>query len=167
VTILGAWHFSFTVSDVDAAMAFYRDLLDFVVVRRARNDSAYVRSLVGYPDAVLEIAQLAAPGPRTSLADHDLELVQYVVPAGRRVADPEIRHPGEAHLAIAVDDADGAYERLRAAGVEFVSAPNAITTGANIGGKGCYFLGPDRIVHELVEPPWAAARRGPGLPAAG
>jgi len=158
MTILGAWHFSFTVSDLDAAVAFYRDLLGFVVVRRSRNDSEYVRRLVGYPDAVLDIAQLAAPGPRTGLADHDLELVAYLTPAGR-VAPREIRDPGASHLAIAVDDADATYERFRAAGVSFVAAPNEITTGANIGGKGCYFRGPDDITHELVEPPWARVRQ--------
>jgi len=154
MTFLGIWHFSFTVSNVDEAVAFYRDLLGFEVVRRSRNDSEYVRNLVGYPDAVLEIAQLAAPGTRSGLGDHDLELVQYVTPAGRR-SEAEIRNPGESHLAITVDDADAAYERLVAAGVRFVSPPNAITTGANTGGKGCYFRGPDDIVHELVQPPWA------------
>ena len=167
MAILGAWHFSFTVSDLDAAVAFYCELLDFTVIRRARNDSEYIRGLVGYRDAVLEIAQLAAPGPRTGLADHDLELVRYVVPSGRRVADPEIRHPGEAHLAIAVDDLDVTYARLRDAGIAFFSTPNDITTGANKGGKACYCLGPDAIVHELVQPPWAGrGSAGPSPPTA-
>lgn len=157
MTFLGIWHFSFTVSNVDEAVAFYQDLLGFEVVRRARNDSAYVRSLVGYPDAVLEIAQLASPGRRAELADHDLELVQYVTPSGRR-SEAEIRNPGESHLAITVDDADAVYKRLVAAGVTFVSPPNVITTGAQMGGKGCYFRGPDEIMHELVQPPWATRR---------
>lgn len=152
----GLWHFSFTVSDLDAAVAFYRDLLGFEVIRRATLDSEYIRGLVGYPDAVLDVAQLVAPGHRPGLADHDLELVAYLSPSGSR-SEVEIRNPGESHLAIAVADADAAYAELSAAGVEFVSPPNAITTGANAGGRACYFRGPDQIMHELVQLPQARA----------
>ncbi len=70
-----------------------------------------------------------------------------------RVLAREIRDPGQAHLALAVDDAEATYERLAAAGVRFVTPPNAITAGVNAGGKACYFFGPDDIVHELLEPP--------------
>ncbi len=148
----GIWHFSFTVSDLDTAIAFYRDLLGFELVHRQRQDNDYTRRLVGYPDAVLEVAQLAAPGEPRGLSTHDLELVRYVSPDGRVLAR-EIRDPGQAHLALAVEDAQATYERLAAAGVRFVTAPNAITAGVNSGGKACYFFGPDDIVHELLEPP--------------
>ena len=53
----------------------------------------------------------------------------------------QIKDPGEAHLAIAVEDADAEYRRLSALGVEFLSPPNAIVAGVNIGGKCCYFKG--------------------------
>lgn len=148
----GIWHFSFTVSDLDAAIAFYRDLLGFELIHRQRQDNDYTRRLVGYPDAVLEVAQLAAPGEPRGLSTHDLELVRYLAPDGRAITR-EIRDPGQAHLAIAVDDADATHARLAAAGIRFVTPPNAITAGVNTGGKACYFFGPDDIVHELLEPP--------------
>lgn len=148
----GIWHFSFTVSDLEAAIAFYRDLLGFEVVHRQTQDNAYTRRLVGYPDAVLEVAQLAAPGQPRGLSTHDLELVRYVSPDGRSMPR-EIRDPGQAHLALAVEDADAVHARLSGAGVRFVTPPNAITSGVNTGGKACYFFGPDDIVHELLEPP--------------
>lgn len=148
----GIWHFSFTVSDLEAAIAFYRDLLGFELVHRQTQDNDYTRRLVGYPDAVLEVAQLAAPGQPRGLSTHDLELVRYIAPDGRPLAR-EIRDPGQAHIAIAVDDADATYQRLIAAGIRFVTAPNEITAGVNRGGKACYFFGPDDIVHELLEPP--------------
>ena len=148
----GIWHFSFTVSDLDAAIAFYRDLLGFELVHRQTQDNAYTRRLVGYPDAVLEVAQLAAPGEPRGLSTHDLELVRYHAPDGRR-SEREIRDPGQAHLAIAVADADATYDRLVAAGIRFVTPPNEITAGINSGGKACYFFGPDDIVHELLQPP--------------
>jgi catechol 2,3-dioxygenase-like lactoylglutathione lyase family enzyme len=152
VSDYGIWHFSFTVSDLDAAIAFYRDLLGFELVHRQIQDNEYTRRLVGYPDAVLEVAQLAAPGQPRGLSTHDLELVSYRSPSGRHWAT-EIRDPGQAHLALAVGDADAVHARLAAAGVRFVTPPNAITAGVNAGGKACYFLGPDDIVHELLEPP--------------
>lgn len=152
--LLGIFHFSFTVSDLDAAIVFYRDLLGFTFVHRQVQDNAYTRRLVGYPDARIEVAQFAVPGERRGLSTHDLELVCYETPRGRR-SEPEIRNPGEAHLAIAVEDAQAMYERLSAAGIRFFSPPNEITEGVNRGGKACYFHGPDQIVHELLQPPVA------------
>jgi lactoylglutathione lyase len=149
---LGVFHFSFTVSDLDAAIVFYRDLLGFTFIHRQVQDNEYTRRLVGYPDARIEVAQFAVPGERRGLSTHDLELVKYYVPEGHR-ATPEIANPGESHLAIAVDDADAWYERLNAAGIRFFSPPNEITAGVNTGGKCCYFHGPDDIVHELLQPP--------------
>ena len=148
----GIFHYSFTVSDLDAAIVFYRDLLGFTFVHRQVQDNDYTRRLVGYPDARIEVAQFAVPGECRGLSTHDLELVQYFSPAGHR-AEAEIKNPGEGHLAIAVEDADAMYERLTAAGIRFFSPPNAITEGVNRGGKACYFHGPDDIVHELLQPP--------------
>jgi catechol 2,3-dioxygenase-like lactoylglutathione lyase family enzyme len=150
--MFGIWHFSFTVSDLDAAIAFYRDLLGFTLVHRQRQDNAYTRRLVGYPDAVVEVAQLAAPGQPRGLSTHDLELVYYEAPR-RPARARQISEPGQAHLALAVEDAVALHARLTAAGVRFVTPPNDITEGVNRGGKACYFFGPDDIVHELLEPP--------------
>ena len=147
----GIFHYSFTVSDLDAAIVFYRDLLGFTFVHRQVQDNDYTRRLVGYPDARIEVAQFAVPGERRGLSTHDLELVQYFSPPGRR-AEAEIKNPGEGHLAIAVDDPDAMYARLTVAGIRFFSPPNEITEGVNKGGKACYFHGPDDIVHELLQP---------------
>ncbi len=149
--MFGVFHFSFTVSDLDAAIVFYRDLLGFTFVQRQIQDNGYTRRLVGYPDARIEVAQFAVPGQCRGFSTHDLELVHYIVPRGRR-SEPEIRNPGEAHLAIAVEDAHALYQRLTAAGVRFFSPPIEITEGVNKGGLACYFHGPDDIVHELVQP---------------
>ncbi|WP_165958735.1 VOC family protein [Actinomadura sp. KC345] len=151
--MLGAvWHFSFHVSDLDRSVAFYRDVLGMELVHVQEQDNAYTRSLVGYPDARLRVAQLAVPGREAHVSTHDLELVEYVVPRGER-QDSARHHPGAAHLAFAVDDIDAEHDRLTALGVRFVSPPNRITEGANTGGAACYFLDPDDITLELVQPP--------------
>jgi catechol 2,3-dioxygenase-like lactoylglutathione lyase family enzyme len=148
----GVWHFSFTVSDLDASVAFYTGQLDFELIHRQEQANEYTRRLVGYPDAHLRVAQLAVPGQPRGLSSHDLELVEYVAPKGSR-GDAQICNPGAAHLAIAVDDIHARYERLTAAGVRFYSPPNAITAGVNESGFTCYFEDPDRIVLEMVQPP--------------
>lgn len=149
--MLAVWHFSFTVSDLDAAVDFYVNLLGCTCVHRQEQANDYTRRLVGYPDAHLRVAQIKI-GDRASVSSHDLELVQYVAPEGTR-GDINIANPGAAHLAFAVDDLDAEYDRLSAHGVRFFSTPNRITAGVNKGGAAVYFHGPDDIVHELVQPP--------------
>jgi catechol 2,3-dioxygenase-like lactoylglutathione lyase family enzyme len=150
--VLGIWHFSFTVSELDDAVDFYTDLLGFECIHRQEQDNEYTRRLVGYPDAHLRIAQLVVPGQPRGLSTHDLELVQFLSPIGER-GDHNICNPGQAHLALTVEDLAAEYERLSQAGVEFFSEPNRITAGVNEGGGTVYFYGFDRLVHELVQPP--------------
>ncbi len=150
--MLGVWHFSFTVSDLDGAVDFYTRLLGFEHIHTQQQSNEYTRRLVGYPDADLRVAQLVIPGQPRGLSTHDLEIVQYVSPKGLR-GDYNICNPGQAHLALTVEDIAADYERLRGAGVEFFSEPNRITAGVNEGGYTVYFYGFDHLVHELVQPP--------------
>lgn len=149
--MVALWHFSFTVSDLDAAVDFYVNTLGLTCVHRQEQDNAYTRNLVGYPDAHLRVAQIRI-GDEQSVSGHQIELVQYLSPRGER-GDPAIANPGAGHLALAVSDIDAEYVRLTAQGVRFFSPPNRITDGINAGGAAVYFYGPDDIVHELVQPP--------------
>jgi catechol 2,3-dioxygenase-like lactoylglutathione lyase family enzyme len=72
MTTFGVWHFSFTVSDLDRSIAFYRDLLGFTLVHVQEQDNEYTRRLVGYPDARLRVAQLAVDGQPRAISTHDL-----------------------------------------------------------------------------------------------
>ncbi len=156
--MLGVWHFSFTVSDMERSVAFYRDVLGFELIHRQEQANAYTRRLVGYPDAHLRIAQFAVPGEPRALSTHDLELVEYVAPRGKR-GDIGICNPGAAHLAFAVEDIQARYERMVLAGTSFFSPPNLITAGINEGGFTCYFHDPDQIVLEMLQPRPRAARQ--------
>lgn len=150
--IAAIWHASFHVADLDRSVAFYSGLLGMELVHEQVQANEYTSALVGYPDAHLRVAQLAVPSRAEQVSTHDLELVEYVVPRGTR-QDPARHHPGSGHLAFAVPDIDAEYERLAGAGVRFVSPPNRITAGVNTGGGACYFLDPDEITLELVQPP--------------
>lgn len=152
----GVWHFSFTVSSVDDAVAFYTQQFGFELVHTQEQKDEYTARLVGYQGAWLKIAQLRVPGSAPGVSGHDLELVEYVAPPGRP-GSREIKDPGAAHLAVGVDDIHAWHAKLSAAGVRFVSEPNHIDAGVNRGGWAVYFFGPDDIVHELVEPPEGSA----------
>lgn len=146
------WHVAFHVAGLERSIAFYTTL-GMRLVHRQDQANAYTSSLVGYPDASLRIAQLALPNRTTqAISSHDLELVEYRHP--RRISEALERcMPGTGHLAFATDDMDAEYARLTHAGVQFVSEPNTITDGVNRGGAACYFLDPDDITLELVQPP--------------
>lgn len=150
--LIGLWHFSFHVADIDVSIDFYTDL-GMSLIHRQQQSNEYTSKLVGYEAASLRIAQLAMPeGCRATASSHDLELVEYVHP--RFPQRPlERAMPGTGHLAFVVDDMHAEYDRLKAANVTFLSPPNAITAGINAGGYACYFLDPDAITLELVQPP--------------
>jgi lactoylglutathione lyase len=148
----GVFHFSFTVSDIERSVAFYRDVLGLALVHRQEQANEYTRRFVGYPDAHLRVAQFAVPGEPRGVSTHDLELIEYVRPRGER-RSPEMYHPGAAHLAFTVDDIERRHAELVATGVRFVSPPVSITAGANEGGFACYFADPDLITLELLQPP--------------
>lgn len=149
--ITGLSHFSFTVSDVGRAAAWYVSQLDFELLRRQRQDNAYTREFVGVPGAVLEVAILAQPG-QTGPHGVLLELIEYVQPISSGV-QPEPGGIGFCHLSLTVDEIHDEYRRLSANGASFRSEPVAITAGANAGGFVCYFTDPDGNGLELFQPP--------------
>jgi lactoylglutathione lyase len=152
VTIVDVWHTSFTVSDLDRSVVFYRDLLGLELRLEQAQDNEYTRRFVGYPDASLRVAQFSLTGGNPQRSSHILELVQYIAPPGHEL-DLAIANVGVAHLAFEVEDLSEMYERLKGAGVHFVSEPVDITEGVNRGGRTVYFHDPDGITLEMVEPP--------------
>jgi len=150
--LIAVWHFSFTVSDIEQSITFYRDVLGMELVHRQVQDNAYTRKLVGIPDAHLLVAQLRVKGAPIGRSNHTLELVQYVAPAGVKV-DTRTMNTGTAHLAFEVNDIMPEYERMHALGVRFRNPPVPIEAGVNKGGYACYFVDPDDITLEMVQPP--------------
>ena len=140
-------HFSFSVSDMDRSLQFYRDLLGLEVIVRRVAQEAYVRRIVGFPDGILDIAFLKLPGGASSM----LELIEYKNPKGTEV-ESQFNTPGNGHVCFLVDDLQAIYERLRQAGVEFVSEPVAVTVGPNKGRHSVYMYDPDGIVLQLLQP---------------
>jgi len=141
--IAGHGHTSFTVSDLERSIAFYTKFLGFKVDRRAETKGAGIEQVIGVPGAHLLIAHLL-------LGEFDLELIQYVAPRGAKL-DTRSFNVGAAHIAFYTDDLMKSYQEMKAQGVRFLGT---VTEG---GPRGVYFLDPDGIVLELVQPRRASA----------
>ena len=74
--ILSTNHTSFTVSDLDWSLSFFRDILGFEVTSKASRDPQAIQHITGVEDAEVMIAYVRAPG-------HSVELIQYLRPDRR------------------------------------------------------------------------------------
>jgi lactoylglutathione lyase len=151
MTVRSVFHVGFVVRDLDASIRFYTAGLGLRLRHRQTQDNDYTRSLVGYADASLRIAQFQLPEGEPPESGHILELVEYVAPEGGP-ADPERNTIGAGHLAFLVDDIETMTATLAALGATPLSLPNEITAGINKGGQAVYLHDPDGITLELLQP---------------
>lgn len=149
----GLWHASFTVSNMDASLDFYCRILGLELHHRQIQHNEYTAKLVGFEGAHLDVAMLRIPNAFVGPSNHHLELVQYIYPAGEKT-DVTTNRPGAPHLAFVTDDIFADFARLTAEGVRFKAAePVPISAGVNAGGFTVYFLDPDDITLEMLQPP--------------
>jgi lactoylglutathione lyase len=138
-------HVGFTVFDLDRSLAFYCGLLGLEMEWERVYEEEYVRQVVAYPGLRLRCAFLKLPGTETRL-----ELLEYQnVP--RQQVHLHRSNPGNAHICLALKDLDQLYDRLKSAGVDFVSAPVVSTGGHYKGSKTVYLHDPDGISLQLME----------------
>jgi catechol 2,3-dioxygenase-like lactoylglutathione lyase family enzyme len=142
--VLGTNHTSFTVSNLDRTVAFWRDCLGFELVSKAPRDPALVSRITGVAGADMVIAFLKAPG-------HTIELIEYRAPASKGAVKARPCDTGFAHLAFNVDDAAAAVAAVERYGVKPVSAPVTIDQGPNKGRKVVYVRDWDGVTIEFIE----------------
>jgi catechol 2,3-dioxygenase-like lactoylglutathione lyase family enzyme len=150
VAIEGIHHVSFTVTDIDRTVQFYRDLVGLSLRSRTRNSydglgTALFGSKWGLDQrmADLEIAVMC-------LGENTVEFIEYLDPK----TQPYHKNPsvaGSGHLAFCVKDIEAVTERLGLNGVEFHSSINTFRETDKPEWKWCYFRDPDGICVELVE----------------
>jgi lactoylglutathione lyase len=145
MTVVGAWHTGFQVSDLERSLSFYRDLLGLEQIWRRVVTDEYVATLVGYPGLELHQALLRIPG-----TEHCLELLDYRN-VDRTPVDPRTANPGTAHICLVVEGLAELYARLLDAGVTFVSPPVVPTVGPNLGRLVAYMCDWDGIRVELLQ----------------
>jgi len=144
-SVAGVGHFGIQVADIERSVAFYEQLIGLELVARWTRDQEYIQDLVGYPGVELHVAVFRLPK-----SDACLEVLEYKN-VERSPVDPGTANPGTAHLCLYVEDLEAVYDRLRDAGVEFVSGVQTPTAGPSTGGRVVYMLDPDGIRIELLQ----------------
>lgn len=141
-------HVGLTVADLDASIAFYQALLDCRVLERSHGSGPELETLIGISGAQVMTADLAIPGGGI------IELVQYVAPAGRRLAQ-ERNQAGHTHVAFVVDSVDAARARLVSLGLPPAAAPVTIAEPGSAwdGTRVMYAMDPDGRTIECLERP--------------
>jgi lactoylglutathione lyase len=150
-SVRSIFHVGFVVRDLDASIRFYRDGLGLALRHRQLQHNAYTATLVGYPGALLEVAQFRLAEGDAPESGHILELVCYQRPSSGE-ADRERNRLGTGHLAFVVDDIFEFATRLQVMGAELVNEPVEIMEGINAGGWTVYLRDPDGVNLELVQP---------------
>lgn len=139
MTELSAHHFGVTVSNLDRAVAFYRDVLGLDVLDRFSVSGDAFAEGVGVADATGRFAHLDAGDARVELVEYD--------PEGEDCRSDSINQPGAKHLGLAVDDIETFYEELPAS-VETLSAPQTTASGTRI----LFLRDPDGNFIEVLSP---------------
>jgi catechol 2,3-dioxygenase-like lactoylglutathione lyase family enzyme len=149
MTVTRIDHIGVTVSDLDRALGFYRDLLGLRVIADTTVAEPEVAELLGLDSVQLRIADLDSGDGRI------VELIQYLEPKGRRISY-ESFDSATAHIAFTVDDLAALRGRLTVAGATMVSRrPITISEpgGAFDGATCLYVRDPDGLILELVQRP--------------
>jgi catechol 2,3-dioxygenase-like lactoylglutathione lyase family enzyme len=140
-------HASLTVTDMDASLAFWRDLLGLGLLGRGIVEYEHLDRIIGASHTRIEWAEL-------SIDDGILlELFRYLEPVGRPVR-PEPFDPGATHICLEVRDLDDLVDRIHAAGYSTrAPGPVEIPLGDWKGYRDIYAIDPDGAIVELTEAP--------------
>ena len=143
-------HFNIVTRDMARAVAFYRDLLGFEQTFETTLEGEWIEHVTGLSGVRAHCIFLQLPG-----MDVRLELLQYLAPSGEEFSENAQPHTiGLRHLAWETSELDALSNRLREAGMVFVSAP--VEVPFPVGPQGlkkrlCYFRDPDGVLLELAE----------------
>ena len=126
--IVGIHHVAIGVPDFQKGLEFYRDVLGFEVMSQGQiSDNEPANRTIGLDDIRAEVAMLKAPNAY-------IELWQYSNPApeDHRQRPSDYGYP---HFALQVTDIQQEYDRMCAAGMEFVGEPVDFGTASAIYGR--------------------------------
>lgn len=146
--------FALTVSDLDRAVEFYQQALDFrKISERTITDRNY--------DYLTGVFGTRVRSATLQLGEESIELDQYLTPAGQTIpVDSRSNDLWFQHFAVVVSDMDKAFDRVRRFPIQSISsAPQTIpeSNQAAAGIKAYKFKDPDGHPLELL---WFPADKG-------
>jgi catechol 2,3-dioxygenase-like lactoylglutathione lyase family enzyme len=146
MAIKDVFHINVNCTDLARSRAFY-ELVGFKVVTElgVGGTKAMARGL-GLPEgskANAVLMMLEPDKPRGTRID----LIEWINPPTKGSPAPDLAHAGAVRIALWTIGIAEEYERLKAAGVEFISEPVSMPGGAGF----CCFKDPDGTVLELID----------------
>ena len=129
---LGLHHAGVVVSDLEASARFYAELFGASVALRV-DEEPFSLVMLDLGNAFVELLVFRPP------------VHGVPVPHGHAV--------GAGHVALAVDDVAGSYDRMRSRGVHFEGPPRRIVAGPSAGHVIAFCLDPDGNRVELIQAP--------------
>jgi catechol 2,3-dioxygenase-like lactoylglutathione lyase family enzyme len=133
-----AHHVGVTVTDLDAAVEFYRDVLGLDCTDRFTVSGRAFAEAVDVDGATGRFAHFDASGARVELVEYD--------PDADPASETDLNQPGAKHLGLAVDDVDAVYEALDPE-VTTLSEPRTTESGTRL----CFLRDPEGNLVELLE----------------
>ena len=141
--INGIHHTSFTVSDLERSVAFYRDMLGMKVIWDSVQAGIEFKGPVA--DAVTGCPRTEQHIVYLGLGESLIELVQYM-PSGRPLADNKASDTGSCHVCFRTENILQFYKKLVANKVRVHCAPQTMGPLSVL-----YFRDPDGIILEVIE----------------
>ncbi len=143
--VLGTNHTSFTVSNIDQTLAFFRDLLGFPATEKLVREPGLAAEVTGVPGAAITVVFVDAPG-------HRLEFVEYDNPPDRTKVAGRPCDTGFTHIALDVDDIDAAMAAAAAHGFRANGSIQTSNKGPNAGRRIAYTTNDDGLTIEFIQP---------------
>src|SRR2546429_206948 len=145
--VLAADHTGITVSNLERALAFWRDVLGFELSHTAHQTGEMAKEITGVAGAAIKLAVLKTPG------GHKIELLEYLGPPDRKHSDVDPCDVGHVHVALIVDNLDAILQKIAASGWQAAGKPQTLTSGPNAGKRVMYVRDPDGTTIELMQTP--------------
>lgn len=140
MSVIGFRHAGIVVQDLDAMIHFYVDLLGLKVWRKSEESGPNVDDMLALRGAHVTTVKLTDPNGIM------IELLQFKSHPPKEPEERWIHDTGLTHLALTISRIDEEYERLRRAGVEFLSPPRVSGSA-----KVAFAIDPEGGYVELVE----------------
>ena len=137
-------HTGITVSNLERALVFWRDVLGFELSHRPHQSGALPSEITGVPGAEISIAVLKGYG-------HKIELLEYLAPPARQHFRPRPCDVGSVHVAFVVDDLDAILDAIAASGWKAGGRPQTLAAGPNAGKRVVYVRDPDGTTIEFMQ----------------
>jgi catechol 2,3-dioxygenase-like lactoylglutathione lyase family enzyme len=134
-------HSAISVKDMEASLAFYRDLLGMSILMDLDVSDDRIGRVLGEPGTKCRIVHLGS-------GNAVIELFQYEKPVGQNIAANMKQYDhGLTHIGLEVTGFQALAEKLEASNVEFLGEKVEFRPGVWV----AYFRGPDGEVCEIRE----------------